>query len=167
MTQVNPLTARFGLAILLCMAMMSLVACGSADVTAPNVTGPSDSSQGTQPSEPSEASEALEPVRDSEAIISVAGVDVDGTHVSASGYVSSIIENDGLCSFVFTGDDDVDRTAAERTVTATAVANVTTTSCGLVQIPVTELAAGTWSLVLTYTSDSLTVTSAPTTLEIP
>lgn len=164
MTPVNLLTARFGLAILLCTAIMSLVACGSTDVTAPNLTGPSDSSQGTQPSERSETSE---PFPDSEAIISVAGVDVDGLHVSASGYVSGIIENEGLCTFVFTSDDGADGLAAERTVTATAAANVTTTSCGLVQMPMTEFAAGTWSLVLTYASDTLTVTSAPTTLEIP
>ena len=100
-------------------------------------------------------------------MISVAGVDVDGMNVSASGYVSGIVENDGLCSFVFSGADAGDGTASEQTATATAVANVTTTSCGLVQVPMTELTAGTWQLVLTYASDTLTVTSAPTTLEIP
>ncbi|MFO7690913.1 MAG: hypothetical protein R6W83_10245 [Cryobacterium sp.] len=107
------------------------------------------------------------PERASEAVISVAGVDVDGLNVSASGYVSGVVENGGQCSFLFIGGDDGNGAAMQQVATATALANVTTTSCGLVQVPMTDLTPGTWQLVLTYSSDALNVSSAPTILEIP
>lgn len=101
------------------------------------------------------------PVVPSEAVISVAGVDVDGQHVSASGYVSGIVEDGGLCTFTLTGFEN------ERTATSPAIANVSTTSCGFVQVPMADLFKGSWQIVLTYTSESLTVSSPPLSLEIP
>jgi hypothetical protein len=96
-----------------------------------------------------------------DAVISVAGVDVDGQHVSVSGYVSGIVEDGGVCTFTFTGVE------AERTVTNASVANVSTTSCGLVQIPTSELARGSWQITLSYSSSSFSTTSQPLSLEIP
>jgi len=96
-----------------------------------------------------------------EAVITVAGVDADGLNASASGYVSGVVEDGGVCTFTFTGVE------GETTATSTGAANPSTTSCGFVQVPIGDLARGTWQVVLTYSSDAFIVSSAPTTLEIP
>ncbi|TDW30691.1 hypothetical protein EDD25_2461 [Cryobacterium psychrophilum] len=97
----------------------------------------------------------------SEAVISVAGVDVDGLNVSASGYVSGTIEDAGICTFTFTGLE------SETSATSTGRANASTTSCGFVQVSMSDLARGSWQVVLAYSSETLTVSSQPMTLEIP
>ncbi|MDH6235943.1 hypothetical protein H4V99_000688 [Cryobacterium sp. CG_9.6] len=93
--------------------------------------------------------------------MSVAGMDVDGQNVSASGYVSGLIEDGGTCSFVFSGAD------RDATRTSRGITNASTTSCGLIQIPANLFMRGAVELVLTYSSDSVTVSSQPMILEIP
>jgi hypothetical protein len=95
--------------------------------------------------------------------VTVAGVDVDGMHVSASGFVAGVVEDGGVCVFTFTS-------ASGQTATATSagIQNVDTTSCGVVQVPLTDFARGTWSVVLNYTPlASGDFTSEPIELEIP
>lgn len=134
--------------------MGTVVACGPIDA-------PVDDSTSSPPATPDDPSATPEPTADDEAVITVAGVDVDGLNASASGYVTGVIEDGGECTFTFTGAE------GETSATSTGAANATTTSCGLVQVPMSELSRGTWQVVLTYSSDTLTVVSQPMTLEIP
>jgi hypothetical protein len=90
----------------------------------------------------------------------IAGVDVDGLHVTASGSVDGVIESGGKCSFVFTGPGD------SVSVDSIGTADSSNTSCGSVQALTESFTPGTWSVVLNYTSTSTTVASAPQTLEI-
>ncbi len=96
-----------------------------------------------------------------EAVIVVAGADLDGLSVSASGYVAGVIATGGTCNFVFT------RPELRVEASSEAEANASTTSCGVVQVPIGQFTKGAWQVVLTYTSDKLTITSPPTDLEIP
>jgi hypothetical protein len=97
-----------------------------------------------------------------EPVIVVAGIDVDGLHVSSSGYVAGVVEDGGVCTFVFAG------AGSPVEVTTVGRADVRTTSCGLVQLPIDQLARGSWTVSLSYLSESAPSTvSEQTVLEIP
>lgn len=97
-----------------------------------------------------------------EPVIVVAGIDVDGLHVSSSGYVAGIVEDGGTCTFTFSGS------GASTDVSSVGRSDVRTTSCGLVQVPIEAFSRGTWTVMVTYSSEAVSATaSEPTTLEIP
>jgi hypothetical protein len=96
-----------------------------------------------------------------EAVLVVASVDVDGKHVSASGYIQGVIEDGGKCVFTY------EREGATVTADHDGTADRMTTSCGLVQSPIEQFVRGTWNLTLSYDVHGKTYTSAPTTVEIP
>jgi hypothetical protein len=80
--------------------------------------------------------------------------------VQASGFVAGIIEDGGTCTLTLTSGSD------EVTARSTAVADATTTTCGLLQTG-PGLAAGTWHAALSYTSDAAEGTSQPTEVTVP
>jgi hypothetical protein len=95
--------------------------------------------------------------------VTVAGVDVDGQTVSASGFVAGVAEDGGTCAFDFTSGAGETASA-----TSTGIVNVDTTSCGLVQLPISDFSRGSWTVVLTYTPLAAgEYTSEPIELEIP
>ena len=150
--------SRLGALTLLFLAGVALVACTNAEGT------PVDEQSASAPPAPAteKPEQSAEPTAAPvEAVIVVAGADVDGLNVSASGYVSGVVESTGTCTFTFTRLDALVESTRD------AVANVTDTSCGLAQIPIDQFQRGTWQVILTYRSGELTVTSPPTDLEIP
>ena len=97
----------------------------------------------------------------SEAFISVAGIDVDGAHLSVSGFVTGIIEDGGSCEF------SVARNEVVHNLVGTGASNATSTSCGLVSAPVSELSPGTWVVTMTYVSvNGVELSSAPVEVEV-
>ena len=96
------------------------------------------------------------------AVVSVAGADVDGLHVSFAGLVTSVAEDGGSCEFDATS-------AAGVVVKASSVgtANGSTTSCPFVQLPIAQFTRGSWSVVLRYHSAQTDSVSAPAKMEIP
>ena len=154
----HTMRSRLGAVTLLILAGVALAACTNADGTPVD-----DQSASATPAEATEKpGQSAEPTAAPvEAVIVVAGADVDGLNVSASGYVSGVVESTGTCTFTFTRLDELVESTRD------AVANVTDTSCGLVQIPIDQFQRGTWQVTLTYLSGELTVTSPPTNLEIP
>jgi hypothetical protein len=95
--------------------------------------------------------------------VTVAGVDVDGLTVSASGFVAGVVEDGGECSFDFASDAGQTAVAS-----STGIVNVDTTSCGLVQLPISDFSRGSWTVVLTYSPLAPgEYTSDPIELEIP
>ncbi|WP_314139513.1 hypothetical protein [uncultured Plantibacter sp.] len=123
---------------------------GSATSIAPGVV-PTDKGSDTTPTPPP-----------ADAVVSYAGVDFDGLHASAAGYVQGIIENGGSCTFTFTGLGE------PIVVTSEGIADSSTTSCGTVQVPLEQLPSGTWSVTLTYSSDEIDkLSSTALDLEVP
>jgi glyoxylate carboligase len=97
-----------------------------------------------------------------EAVLVVVGVDVAGTSVLATGYVSGVIEDGGRCVFEFTHAADV------VTIEQAGVADRMSTSCSSGQVPLERFDRGTWMAVLAYEGLSgETTTSEPIDLEIP
>jgi hypothetical protein len=128
----------------------------------PTLTGassPASSSVSTASDTPS-ASATPDPVS---AVVSIAGVDLDGKHVSVSGYVSGLIQDGGSCVFVATPKSG----AAPITIPNTGIKNVMNTSCGTVQSPIANFSRGSWSVVLKYTSGKTSVSSGAVEMEIP
>ena len=117
---------------------------------------------GITPSPTSTAADDAAPSTDVgvEAVIVVAGLDVDGANVSASGYVSGVVEEGGVCQFVFTGS------SGEVTAESTGVYDANSTSCGLVQVPSSSFTRGSYSLVLKYSSPTTETVSEPMAVEI-
>jgi len=128
--------------------------------TGPKPTGSATSiAPGVTP--PPEKTETPSPVT-ADAVVSYVGVDVDGVNVSAAGYIQGVLENGGACTFTFTG------TAEPVAVSSEGIADSSTTSCGTVQVPLAQLPSGTWSVVLSYSSDSIdTLVSTALTVEVP
>ncbi len=104
-----------------------------------------------------------EPTAGPTAAVTIAGVDVDGLHVTVAGFVSGVVEAGGTCKFVLTSSV----TNAVIDVATTGEPNVSTTSCGSAQVPIAQFTKGRWKVVLDYDSTSLQVTSAPLSLEVP
>ncbi|WP_157372832.1 hypothetical protein [Agromyces sp. Root81] len=96
-------------------------------------------------------------------VVTVAGVDVDGTTVSVSGFVSGVVESDGVCTFILTSTVD----GATVTRENDGAADAANTTCGTVQLPITEFTRGTWTVELDYSSGQATTTSETVELEIP
>ncbi|TAM71910.1 MAG: hypothetical protein EPN48_00465 [Microbacteriaceae bacterium] len=128
---------------------------------APHPPRSTDSPIATKPSTglsaDSQVGGAIEPV------LVVAGVDVNGEHVTASGYVSGVVADGGTCVFMFKNPANT----TSVTVDNTGNADRMTTSCGMVQVPIARFDRGSWSVTLGYTSGNRVVESAPLTVEIP
>lgn len=96
-----------------------------------------------------------------EAVLVVASVDVDGTNVTASGYIQGAVEDGGTCVFTFSGN------GSEFTMEHEASADRMTTSCGTVQAPIDKFQRGPWAVTVGMAVKGTTYTSQPTTVEVP
>lgn len=128
------------------------------DPTAQPSGVPSDPVQPTE-TEPPAAEETAEPV----AVVSIAGVDVDGLGVTVGGFVSGSDSDGGRCVFELVSETTGQTAQAE----TAGIANGQSTSCGSAQLPTSELGRGSWSVTLRYTSPAYTLVSEPLLMEIP
>lgn len=71
---------------------------------------------------------------------------VSGGTVSASGFVSNVVESNGVCTYTFA------KQAESIKKTSATLPNATSTTCTTVQFPVSELSSGTWQVSLGYAS---------------
>ena len=125
----------------------------------PSETSPTTSAT-SAPDDPQNEDAELAP--ELQAVIVVAGVDVDGKNVTVSSYVAGILEDDGECLYEFTGQ------SGEISATAVGMADRSVTTCGTTQVEIGQFSKGTWEVTMSYTSTSGDVTSSePTILEIP
>jgi hypothetical protein len=95
--------------------------------------------------------------------ITIAGVDVDGLHLTVGGFVTLVAEDGGSCTFTLTSEVS----GANVTAATEGVANGTNTSCGSTQVSLSSLTRGSWKVVLTYSSTAFKLASAPTEVEVP
>lgn len=68
--------------------------------------------------------------------------------VSASGFVSNIVEQTGSCKYIFTNGERV----VEKT--SSTLVNSSSTTCKTVEFPRSELGAGSWKVHIIYSSSA-------------
>ena len=85
---------------------------------------------------------------------------VDGL-VQASGILPADVDAGGECSLSLT------RYGVTRTGSVAATPGRESMYCGLVSIPVADLASGTWDAVLSYSSATSVAESTPTSVQVP
>lgn len=138
---------------------MTLALCACTPTAAPR--GSSSDPSSANSSVPTKSS-TPSPTVTIEPVLVVASVDVDGKHLTASGYVQGIVKDGGTCTFRFTREG-----SADITVDHDGVADRVTTSCGAVQPDAAQFARGTWNVTLTYASGGKDYVSSPLTVEVP
>ncbi|MCI2148730.1 hypothetical protein [Bifidobacterium crudilactis] len=74
-------------------------------------------------------------------------VDVADGSLTANGWVSNIVQNNGQCTLSASKDGVV------RQSSGNGLSSGTTTSCGTLTIPRDQLGTGTWTVTLSYASD--------------
>lgn len=84
----------------------------------------------------------------------------DGGTVSGYGFISGVIENGGTCTFTFT------RGSEQVSESSNGVADATTTRCPPVQVSKNSLSAGSWDVVLNYSSGAAEGTSDVWSLQV-
>lgn len=93
-----------------------------------------------------------------ELVVSYAGWQASAVEVA--GFVP-VVESDGVCRLVLTS------AGGEVAVEQAATPDASTTSCGWLSVPGTDLSPGTWSAVLSYSSGASVASSAPVPVEVP
>lgn len=69
-----------------------------------------------------------------------------GDQISASGFVSNVVESDGVCSYLFTnGSNKVEKQS-------TTLVNSTSTTCKSISFSGSELSIGKWEAQISYSS---------------
>jgi hypothetical protein len=118
------------------------------------VTSPPPASVATDPPRPV-AGGTVDPV------VTYAGWEQATASVEVNGYVSGVVEAGGTCRLTLTNG------SAEAVAQTAAEPEVSTTTCGLLQVAGGALTAGTWQAVLSYESATSTGRSAPVDVEVP
>lgn len=129
-------------------------------VTVQVTVTPSPEASSASPSESAAPDTAQAPFQ---SVVNLASVSIDGTVVTVGGFASGIAEDGGRCTYSLTS------VASGVTVTRAAegIANVDMTSCGSLDVPITDLSRGTWNVTLTYESEEGSGASLPLAVEVP
>ncbi len=83
------------------------------------------------------------------------------TTTEARGYVSGTVEEGGTCTLTLT------RGTAKVTASSTGILDVNKTTCSQITIGPGQLSSGEWDAVLSYTSPSISGSSAVQKLKVP
>lgn len=124
-----------------------------------NASDPTLGGEKTNPSDntpPADTPEETDPTDKQQVSIGVAYAQLVDNQVEVRAYVSGVIEGTGTCTATLTKDGE--------TVTASAAAFVdaTTSQCGVIEIDRSKFpSAGTWNLVVSYSSPDAEGTSRP------
>ena len=94
--------------------------------------------------------------------ITFAGADDAAGGVVVGAYIGGLIEDGGECTLTLSGN------GKPVSVTTESVPDASTTSCGQLLVPYAEVAPGTWTADVTYSSPGgHSVADARTTIEVP
>lgn len=88
------------------------------------------------------------------------GFDPESGSAFANGY-ADVVDEDGRCTLSLTNG------SLTATAQTDATADATTTSCGEITVPGSELSSGSWQAVITFASPSSTGQSAPVEIVVP
>ncbi|CAN5577209.1 hypothetical protein BH09ACT4_BH09ACT4_01580 [soil metagenome] len=124
--------------------------------TTPTVTAvPTDS---PTPSSSPTSGGALAPTS---VVIVYTGLNSSGTALDVEGFAEDVIEDGGTCTAKLTGS------GGRASISTTARADSTTTTCRTLHVPLDGLAAGAYRVVLSYLSGTASGESAAVDVEIP
>jgi hypothetical protein len=141
--------------------LSALAALGPTACTAEDPGGPAvPSSAAFLPDDEPAATDAPRPA-DTDVVLSFALWEEGAGVLDAAGYASPVVEEGGTCTLELTGD------GGSLVVTASGRPDASTTVCAGLSVPGNELAAGTWTLRLHYSSPTAEGTSEPLTVEVP
>lgn len=114
------------------------------------------------PADPDDvATDTAEPAR-AAVQITYAGADEAAGGMAVGAYVAGLVERGGYCVLTLSRD------GASATAQSESVADASTTSCGQLLVPFSEVTAGTWTADVTYTSPAgHSVAGGRTTVEVP
>jgi len=94
-------------------------------------------------------------------VLSFSGWNVNTTAIEVDGYLTGLVESDGLCTLTLTnGDTSV-------TTTTPGTPDAKTTSCGGAAVPGDQLSPGAWTAVLTYESSTSHGSSGQVEVQVP
>lgn len=85
-----------------------------------------------------------------------------GQQYEVSALVPGLVAQNGVCTYEFTGPDDVKLVRA-----VTAEPDATSTTCGSASVKLTDLQSGVWSITVTYTDQYRSVVSEPALVDVP
>lgn len=92
-----------------------------------------------------------------QANVVITNASLSGGDVSVSGFVTNVVESDGLCVYTFTNG------SSKVIKTTDVLPNATSTTCATTTFPASDLSpSGTWSVVLSYSSPESAGISAAT-----
>jgi len=74
-------------------------------------------------------------------------------NISASGFISNLVEENGTCTYIFTNGQNIHKKEA------TTMTNPNSTTCKTISFPNSELGTGVWKVNLIYSSSSAKGTS--------
>ncbi|MFB9664731.1 hypothetical protein HP467_07855 [Curtobacterium albidum] len=95
------------------------------------------------------------------ALVTYAGWDAGSGTLQAAGIVSGATDTSGTCTFTATKDGTTREQRSDASVASTSI------NCAQVSFPRSQLGTGTWSVALRYAIGGKSVTSNPTTVEVP
>jgi hypothetical protein len=95
-----------------------------------------------------------------QANVLITNVGISNGTVSASGFVTNIVESDGSCDYIFVnGNHTISKPSK-------VLPNATSTTCSTVTFPTSDLPiSGTWSVTLSYSSAESSGVSTATSLQ--
>lgn len=140
--------------------LVALVAPGLASCTAERGGSGGSAAVTSEPRGGTAVSDAPRPTA-TDVVLSYAGWEDAVRAVEAAGYVSPVVEDGGTCTLELTSDGRTTST------TVAAVADATTTVCPGLSVPGDDLAPGTWTARLEYSSPTTEGTSEPLDVEVP
>lgn len=83
-----------------------------------------------------------------------------GTDLQINGYVPGVIESEGMCTITLT------KSGETASISKASIQNAQNTSCGQLIVPYTQLSAGSWQAVLSYSSSISAGSSTKTQIEV-
>lgn len=135
---------------------------GGAQATEPGVYGaPVDPSVPDPVDVATDAPVTPAPTMDGSLFVTHSGWNTDAEAVEVGSYFPQVVETDGTCTLTLT------RGTASVTASSPANRGAGSTSCGNLSVPGAELASGTWTAVVTYSSSSSRAASEPVEVDVP
>jgi hypothetical protein len=133
------------------------------DVGDPSLTPVTGSAEGADP-ESGQTLATDQPVTVTTAKVPVSvtfyGWNAVAGEAQVGGYVAGVVEDGGTCTLTLT------KAGVKATAVKSAAADATTTTCGRLRIPGTQLSAGTWQAVLSYRSSGHTGSSDAVAIQV-
>jgi hypothetical protein len=94
-------------------------------------------------------------------VLTYAGWNPTAQDAEVAAYVQALQPTGGTCTLTMT------HSGTTRTQSKAATPDVSTTQCGTIAIPGSQLSSGQWTATVSYSSASATGTSTPVTIEVP